>query len=73
MPQRGWLPAACAAHAGLSPPRTASGGVGVEMGAAWVGLFATAHHSAFAGKGVIRAQCDHVTFPVAQAYQIGTP
>ena len=43
------------------------------MGAAWVGLFATAHHSAFAGKGVIRAQCDHVTFPVAQAYQIGTP
>lgn len=43
------------------------------MGAACVGLFATAHHSSFGGKGVIRAQCDQVTFPVAQAYEIGTP
>jgi ABC-type glycerol-3-phosphate transport system substrate-binding protein len=47
--------------------------VGVEMGGAWVGLFATAHNMSFGGKGLIRGQFDQVSFPVTSAYQIGAP
>ena len=46
--------------------------LGVEMGGAWVGLFATSHNSSFSGHGLIRAQFDHVSFTVQRAFQIGS-
>ena len=46
---------------------------GIEMGGAWVGLFATAHNDSFGGKGQIQATFDHVGFAVPDIYQIGTP
>jgi ABC-type glycerol-3-phosphate transport system substrate-binding protein len=50
-----------------------SGAQGIEMGGAWVGLFATAHNDSFGGKGTIRVTFDHVSFPTTSIYQIGTP
>ncbi len=46
--------------------------MGVEMGGAWVGLFATSHNSSFSRKGLIRVRFDNVSFAVKQAFQIGT-
>ena len=46
---------------------------GIEMGGAWIGLFATAHNSSFGGKGRIKATFDNVNFRAEEFYQIGTP
>ena len=45
----------------------------VEMGGVWVGLFSTSHNGDFKGKGTIKAIFDHVSFPVTDVYQVGTP
>jgi hypothetical protein len=47
--------------------------LGMDVGGAWVGLFATAHNSSFQGKGRVRATFDHLNFPVSKVVQIGTP
>ena len=44
----------------------------VEMGGAWVALFATSHNGDFKGKGTIQATFDHISFPVTNVYQVGT-
>ena len=43
----------------------------VEMGSAWIGVFACAHNADFSGKGYIRATFDHLNFTPAGVYQVG--
>ena len=47
--------------------------VTVEMGGAWIGVFATSHNNSFNGKGTVKATFDHLSFPATTVVQIGTP
>ncbi len=43
----------------------------VEMGSAWIGVFACAQNGDFNGKGYIRATFDHLNFTPSGVYQVG--